>query len=255
MKAPGTQQAKPKSKTVGPFIKPENITRAYERSLRKVAREVGRIIEGYQAGTGIAIMGALTSDLEKYAKLLRPWAEFKGRELAEATDRQDRAAWAAAAKEMSAGINAEIRNAPVGRTFIDIMQRQVHLITSLPVEAGQRVHKLVIEGLSDSTRADAIAAEIARSGEVTQARAMTIARTETTRAATAFTQARSLAVGAESYIWRSVHDGRVRPLHRELDGTPHRWDSPPVAGENGERAHPGAIYNCRCRPEPIITDR
>jgi len=245
----------PNKKKLGPFAKPANITREYERSLRKVASEVGRIIEAFQTKVGITLPSIHTAQktLEDYAKILKPWAQLKGQQLAEASDLADRRAWAKATAEMGRGIKLELRgNTRVGRTMREIMERQVHYITSLPIEAGERVHKLVIEGLSDSTRAEEIAKDIANSGEVTKSRAMLIARTETTRAATALTQARALDIGSETYIWRTVHDGRVRELHRELDGQTFRWDSPPIAGEHGERAHPGEIYNCRCRPEPII---
>ena len=234
-------------------MKPENVTREYERSLRKVAREVGRIIEGFQAKANIANMGALNQSLEDYAKLLRPWAEWKGAEIASQLNQQDYRAWQKAAAELGRGIDLELRNSnAIGRVMREIMSQQVELITSLPIEAGERVHKLVIEGISNSTRAEEIAKEIARSGEVTESRAMTIARTETTRGATAFTQARAEAIGSTSYIWRTVHDGRVRESHRKLDGKTFQWGSPPIAGENGERAQPGEIYNCRCRAEPVF---
>lgn len=241
-----------------PFDKSDRIKLAYERDLRKVAREVGRIIEAFQVKSSLGDISKMQNHLAEYAKILAPWAQLKGTELAEAANQQDKLAWARATAEMGRGIHLELRgNTRIGSTMREIMNRQVHYITSLPIEAGERVHQLVIEGLSNSTRAEEIAKEIARSGEVTQSRAMLIARTETSRAQTSLTQARSLAVGAESYIWRSVHDSRVRLRHRELDKSIHRWDNPPVASEpNAEviHAHPGEIFNCRCWAQPIIAD-
>jgi len=233
--------------------------RGYERSLRKVAREIGRIIEGYQAETLDKFnLPALDKTLEDYAKMLEPWAKLKGFQLAEASDKQDRKAWARATAEMGEGIRRELRSANVGAVFNNIMQRQVKYITSLPIDAAERVHHLVKEGLIDGTRAKEIAEEIARSGEVSESRAMLIARTETTRAATALTQARAQTIQSTHYIWRTVHDGRVRQKHRELDGKVFAWDNPPIASEDDQpvvHAHPGEIYNCRCRPEPIIPER
>jgi uncharacterized protein with gpF-like domain len=98
-----------------------------------------------------------------------------------------------------------------------------------------------------------------------------IARTETARTASVLTEVRAKSVGSEGYIWRTSLDADVRPKigtpnfaklntlamgsHRKLEGTFHRWDDPPIASENGERAHPGQIYNCRCWPEPVLPDR
>lgn len=112
----------------------------------------------------------------------------------------------------------------------------------------------MIEAMPGGVRASETAKEIERTGDVTRSRADLIARTETTRAATSMVEARARHVGSEGYIWRTVGDVDVREIHKKLEGKFVRWDSPPVAGENGERAHAGAIYNCRCWPEPVIPD-
>src|SRR5690606_6578233 len=63
-------------------------------------------------------------------------------------------------------------------------------------------------------------------------------------------QERQQALGAETYIWRTSKDSRVRESHRALDGTRHRWDNPPIVDERtGRRAHPGEDFQCRCRAE------
>uniref|UniRef100_A0A3B0MF58 Phage head morphogenesis domain-containing protein n=1 Tax=Arsenophonus endosymbiont of Trialeurodes vaporariorum TaxID=235567 RepID=A0A3B0MF58_9GAMM len=59
---------------------------------------------------------------------------------------------------------------------------------------------------------------IANSGKVTASRAKMIARTELGRATQALTQARALAIGSTGYIWRTAHDGDVRPSHKKLEG-------------------------------------
>ncbi|MFX5937705.1 phage head morphogenesis protein, partial [Acinetobacter baumannii] len=82
------------------------------------------------------------------------------------------------------------------RVLQELLAEQVDLITSIPREAGQRVHELTLKGLEDSTRASEIAKEIMRSGEVAKSRAMLIARTEVSRTATSLTQARAQFVGS-----------------------------------------------------------
>jgi SPP1 gp7 family putative phage head morphogenesis protein len=166
--------------------------------------------------------------------------------------RRDEKVWASLTGEMGYALREEIQGAPTGSMFRRLMEEQVHLITSLPLNAAERCHELVTGQLYGSARANAIAEHILQTGQVTESRAMLIARTEVGRAASALTQSRAQYVGSDGYIWRTAGDKDVRKLHRKLEGTFHKWDDPPVAGENGERAHAGAIYNCRCYPEPVL---
>jgi len=60
-------------------------------------------------------------------------------------------------------------------------------------------------------------------------------------------------IGAESYIWQTRLDERVRPGHRVLEGHQFSWDSPPVTNHaTGDRNNPGEDWNCRCCPLPLI---
>jgi SPP1 gp7 family putative phage head morphogenesis protein len=159
------------------------------------------------------------------------------------------------AKDLSRGLREEIRNAPTGAVMRQLLASQVDLIQSLPREAAQRVHQLTLAGIEDSTRASEIAKEILRSGEVTASRATLIARTEVARTSTTLTQARAESVGSPGYIWTTSHDGSVRSDHKELDGKFFAWSDPPVADKrSGARAHAGAIYNCRCWCNVVLTD-
>jgi SPP1 gp7 family putative phage head morphogenesis protein len=130
------------------------------------------------------------------------------------------------------------------------LAEQVHLITSLPREAADRVHKLTIQGLTSGRRASEIAMEIAKSGDVTKSRALLIAQTEVSRTATALTQARAEYVGSVSYVWRTSRDAAVRPSHRRMEGKIVRWDQPPTL--DGMVGHAGQFPRCRCFVEPIL---
>lgn len=66
-------------------------------------------------------------------------------------------------------------------------------------------------------------------------------------------EALSIAAGALWYIWTTMADDRVRPLHVELEGTRQRWDAPPLAGLPDFHGHPGdAAGPCRCQAWPVI---
>jgi SPP1 gp7 family putative phage head morphogenesis protein len=227
----------------------------FARHLRTLARHCGALTrqmfepENFQ-DSARRIQGLL----ERYAETLRPWAKAVAERMVQDVARRDRGVWHARGKMMGRELQAEIAGAPTGMVLRNAIGETAALITSLPLEAAQRVGELSIRALVKSSRANELAAEILRTGEVTKARANLIARTQTSTTATALVAARATHLGSEGYIWRTVGDADVRKLHRDLNGTFHRWSEPPVAGERGERAHAGQIYNCRCWAEVVLPE-
>lgn len=223
------------------------------RQLVRLAKNVGRIITDMPPDD-MQQASALEHLLRRYSEALTPWAEtIAGRMVAE-IERRDAAAWMAHSEEMRAGVKRALLGNDGELTKV-LLNTQVTLIKSIPLEAAKRVHKLTLEGLETGSRGKEIFNEIMRSGEVTAARARTIARTEISRTAATFSEARALRIGSDGYIWRTSHDGDVRRDHRELEGKFFTWDNPPVADKrNGARANPGCIYNCRCWAEILIPD-
>lgn len=235
------------------FTRASAAERQYVSQLRKVARVIGGLVDGFDLDD-LSAVATLQDALNRYSTILRPWARATaGRMLAEVS-RKDTRVWASLARTMGRTLRKEIESAPTGIVLRGLMDEQVALITSLPIDAGRRVHELALRSLSTSERPGVIAKEIERSGEVAASRATLIARTEVGRASTNLTAARAQYVGSTHFVWRSAGDSDVRPLHKELNGKAFRWDEPPVAGERGERSLPGAIYNCRCYPEPILPE-
>ena len=249
------------------FAKTRRAEGAYATNLRKVAKAVEDIVKMFDP-TDAHQVNELEQTLRRYSDLLRPWARVTAQRMLNDVSRRDEKVWGEYTRYLGLELKREIYAAPTGEAMFDLMQEQVHLITSLPLEAANRVHELVTGALYEGARAKEIGDEIYRTGEVTRARANLIARTEVGRAATSLTQARAEYVGSPGYIWRSSHDWDVRPAigtknfaklntlemgsHRKLDGTFHRWDSPPIAATNGVRAHAGSIFNCRCYAEPVL---
>lgn len=228
--------------------------RAYGRKLRGVAREVGRIVSKFAPKGVVEVPEKLVEALRRYRDLVRPWAQATAEATLADVALRDERAWNELAGEMGMEIRASIRRAPIRPTLAALAEEQVELITSLPEEAAMRVHRLSVEALSSGARAKEVSEEIMRTGLVTKARANLIARTEVGRASTHVTRVRAESIGSVGYIWRTARDSDVRPLHRKLEGKVIAWDDPPIAGEAGERAHAGAIYNCRCYAEPILPD-
>lgn len=188
-----------------------------------------------------------------YAKLIEPWAASVGQRMVTEVAARERAAWMEVARKMGGAIRQQIARAPTGMVMRQALAEQVKLITSLPTDAAERVHKLSLEAVVQGGRASEIAAEIMRSGDVSRSRAETIARTEVSRTQVELAKANAMSVGSTHFIWRTVGDSRVRETHRELNGQSFRWDEPPEC-DPGHHALPGGIWNCRCWAEPVIPD-
>lgn len=227
--------------------------RRYAAQLRRVSRQVGMLSEMFDGDDSPSALMRMEQILRRYAEDIKPWATATAAAMLADVSRRDETAWRKLANLMGAELEDEIRNAPTGAAMRELMEEQIGLITSIPLDAAQRIHKFATQNLVSGTRAEAISQAIQSTGHVSKGRANLIARTEVGRASGALTQARAEYAGVEYYIWRSLGDSDVRPLHRKLNGTVHRYDNPPVAGEAGERAHAGMIYNCRCYMEPVIT--
>lgn len=231
------------------FDRVRRAERHYGVQLRKIAREVGRIIQGFPPGDPAA-EPHIRLILRRYAELLTPWAKTSAAAMLVDVSRRDEKVWQKLTENMGAAMRHEVRTAPTGAVMQQLMAEQVNLIRSLPLDAAQRVHKLTIEGLSDATRAKSIAEDIMRTGKVTESRALLIARTEVGRAAGTITQARAQSIESEGYIWRTAGDGAVRQSHRKLDGKFIPWDKPPTT--DGLTYHAGCGPNCRCYMEPVL---
>lgn len=234
------------------FLRARKVETRYATMLRRIARHVGHIVQGFDAEDFAGLHRAKTA-LERYAEVLTPWAESVAQRMVTEIAARDEQAWRKASAEIGKGIAREIAEAPTGAVMRRLMAEQVTLIKSLPLEAAERVHKLAVEGLANGSRASELAAEIMRSGEVAKSRANLIARTETGRAQTTLTQARAQSVGSTHFRWVTAHDSDVRPSHKKLDGKIFRWDDPPEC-DPGHHALPGAIWNCRCVAIPILPD-
>lgn len=102
-----------------------------------------------------------------------------------------------------------------------------------------------MKSLSNGDRYTDFVGLIEKLGPIAESRAICIARTETARARTSYTQARAEAVGSTHYIWHCVHDGATRDRHRELDGTIQSWAGsarlPVSQGRKKSEAVPGKV--------------
>jgi len=234
------------------FRPPKHIERRYARSLRRVSEDIGDII------AAMAVNGRLDSlqfieAMRRYSDMVAEWADeiIVPRFLLE-TDAANVRRWR---QGESARINKALEQ-PLAEGVVaqqmDLLQaEQVKYIKSIPLDAAERVQKIIRQNINQTKRSDVAAEQILKSQKVSQSRATLIARTETAKAMSALTQARAMEVGSDAYIWRTMRDSDVRPSHAKADGTVYKWSNPPTL--DGMTGNAGELPNCRCFPEPIIS--
>jgi SPP1 gp7 family putative phage head morphogenesis protein len=225
----------------------------YAIQLRRVAKHVGDIISGMAPEGVVTDLVALIAMLNRYSAILQPWAESVAKRMVADVGQRDALAWIKHGRLIGRSLKQEIDQAPTGAAMRKTMEEQAAKITSIPLDAAERLYKLTGEAITGGTRAKEIAAEIMRSGEVSKSRAMMLARTSVSTTATALTKARAQYIGSEGYIWRTSKDGDVRPSHKRMEGKFVRWDDPPTL--DGWTGHCGEFANCRCGPEPVLPER
>jgi SPP1 gp7 family putative phage head morphogenesis protein len=96
---------------------------------------------------------------------------------------------------------------------------------------------------------------IQKSFGVAERKAKFLARQETALMMAKFKEVRYAEAGVNEYIWTCVKGSPghpVRPMHKALDGTRHKWNNPPVTSSDGKRNNPGQDYNCRCYARPVV---
>lgn len=115
--------------------------------------------------------------------------------------------------------------------YWDIVSRNSRLIQSMTNEAAERVSNIVAEGQAVGVRSEDMIDDILRQWPtMTRAHAKLIARTESSKAASALTRSRAQSAGLNWYIWETSEDSRVRSSHRHMDGVLVNWNDPPSPG-------------------------
>ena len=250
------------------FLRTQNAHRSYGAQLRALAKQIARIIEhfapddpdaAWEPGDTLRLERAMGD----YARAIEPWVRRTTWRMLQEVARRDKAAWDKYTAGMAKELRREIATTPIGDTLEALLDEQVRLITSLPLEAARRVHEKSLNALNTAARyperEGAIQEALAEAHpDATQRwlvnRARLIARTETARSASVLTQARAMHIGAESYIWKTAGDWKVRPSHKRLNGRTFTWAEPPLSDPPDHHSHPGQIFNCRCVALPIIPE-
>lgn len=238
---------------------PTTLENDYARKLKKIAKIIGGIVDAHTVTkmtegeiTHVVLEKGLQEVLKKYSDNLTPFAERLASEMITRVNNNNEKWFMANAKQFSKDLKSERYKTANGIIATQMQHEQVTLIKSLPIEAGIRAQDLAIKATTEGRRASDIYEDIMRTGEVTESRAKTIARTEIAHANAKFTQSRASYVGATKYIWHTMEDENVRESHADMDLHICSFDDPPTLSD-GDTINPGEAVNCRCYAEPIIT--
>lgn len=230
-----------------------------------MARVAGHIVESHVDGVKITNTNNMQKALEDYSKLITPWANRQSLKLLEKVQKSNKKAYQKKSQAIGVALNHNVAEREVGATARKLLNEQVALIKSIPLEAGLRAQKIAEEAFFHGNRAvpdqgiiDELQKEMGLSTEVAISRAQLIARTETARANASINQARAQAVGSNQYRWHNSGDGAVRESHKiykgkKLQGMIFSWDAPPTL-DDGMTGHPGTFPNCRCFAEPVFNE-
>ncbi len=227
---------------------------SYERQLAKVGHNIGSLIKGMAPEGIVSDVGALQRILGQYSGILQPWAKNVVERMTAEVSQRDIRAWAELGRSIGQSLKKEILSAPTGEALRAEMQEQIKSITSLPIEAAQRLNELTLRGITEGIRTPEITEAILNSGNVSVSRARMTARTQVATTASKLTEVRAIHVGSPGYFWRTSLDSDVRLFHRKLEGKFIEWNNPPIVDKNGRRAHAGQDYQCRCYQEVVVPD-
>jgi len=174
--------------------------------------------------------------------------------------------WREAAKSVNRG--SDIYNAIMKSletqpgNYYSLIRENAKYIKAVPRDVSNWIVEHVQQEAMRGRRASDIVGDIhSHCPEMMENRAKLIARTETSKVQTAFTQARAEELGLNWYIWRTSEDSRVRKAHGHMNGVIINWGSPPnpeaLSPTDGQKSygnyHAGNTFNCRCYPEPIVS--
>lgn len=149
-------------------------------------------------------------------------------------------------------VNFEISEDDIKKNFNESIQHYTKdfLIKRMP-EIRRKVQQSILDGYREIDVQKMLETEYG----IMERKAKFLAQNETSIMLAQIKKVHYSAMGFDSFMWHTILDARERPLHRELNGTIHRFDNPPVIDERtGQRGLPGETYNCRCDMTPIMSD-
>ncbi len=244
-----------------PFGPTKRLQQEYEQAIRQVA---ARALPQQQPGQSLQDWLKQVAELGQQQDIKEASEELANR-MVRWVDVRNAQSWRQAAarsmksRKMYGLLQRELQGA-VGARLSQITRENARLISSLPLEVATTFVGELTKAAEQGARPSTIA-KMARNRfpKLLRSRINLISRTETAKASTALTQARSEELGVDFYIWLTSEDARVRLSHKKMNGVVVPWSQEPdpeaLMGEKSTLGHyhAGGCPNCRCTQQVVLT--
>lgn len=256
--------------TGSPISYPRMIERTYEKRLRKIVRELDKVVREVVVARLPAILRDARASNERFDNYVDDLEAVFNQMRVVYGERIDDPSITTEAEQIASQINANnagsftaklravtgvnvISNTPGIRDAVNSWTRKnVTLIKSLGDEHFKDIERITIDGVEEGKSLKTITEEIRKRTKTSRNRAKLIARDQVGKLTSNITARRSKDLGITRFRWVTSLDDRVRSSHRALHGKVFSYDKgADVDGQSG--VLPGEPINCRCAIVPIIS--
>lgn len=194
----------------------------------------------------------------EFNELLNEWdkkteaiADFMARKMAKNIEKYVNLKFTAQNKDF----NINVRTKAIKNQLQAIYEKNYGLIKSIPSEIIERYRSAFLNNIGSFDR-EAIYKQAKTFQGISNRRAKTIARDQTQKAVSGYTQARAQQLGFEYYQWVTAGDERVstgKGGHKVLNGRIYKYSEPSaIIDSYGNKGHPSTRVNCRCTQVSVI---
>lgn len=198
---------------------------------REIAKELELVMGGWQVE-----FNAIGHDLSRW---------FVGRANGQTTMSMQNAL-------KSAGYTVKMRNT---RAVNDVLQsliiEQTNLIKSIASQSLTEVQGLVMRSVSEGRNLGFLKEELEKRYDITERRAITIARDQTNKATESISRVRNKALGITQGIWMH-RGGSLKPRQSHVLADGKVFDLSEGLLVDGEYIYPAQLVNCHCTYKPVI---
>lgn len=225
--------------------------RDYRAILRRMLREMADIVrEGVvpQIEREMALMRDAPRDwfsglFAAVVNLQRVAGEAVDRILGLEAERHTLEFMRTAKNALGVDLSSVVRQEDLGDYLDLVSARNAALIKGLADDTIRRIQQTVMRSVLEGESTRQLRGKLAADFGIMGRRADLIARDQTAKLNSDLNRIRQTQAGIEEYVWRTSHDERVRPRHRELDGKTYKWGESTGAEEG---LPPGQPIQCRC---------
>lgn len=252
-------KVKPRIKTLKPIKSPRIIERFFIKRLKNLSMDINKsVLYWASARANKAKDKNISTQLAfEFNALLRDW-ERKSNDIGKILAKK-------MALQVKNYVDRNLRgqnNAYTLKTLSQLSQnalnaiysRNLALIQSIPQEIINRYRNAFLNSVNNFDREQML--KLAREYQlISLRRARMIARDQTQKAVSDFTQARSQQLGFTHYRWITSRDERVSQEHKHLEGRIYAYDNPTAyIDKNKNIGHPSQRVNCRCHAVSVVLD-